>query len=476
MSKIYRVRVHVAPEVRDETRESPLRFRASDGTYYLGQDDLRLARTRGWVLEPHQELDERALPVRFLLPGGVNDPPPQSARLAVLARLLAEGRAGGDVHIRFLGRNRSVPPDGFVLDRAEGARCYVWQVVPSESLEGGQKLAERFRALRSRLADPERRVVLSLGSGGLKLFSHATVLRLLEGIGSMGDVDEIWGSSAGALVALLYCYGLSPHAIEQTGYDLYGGRYALELRPTKLGVLRSLLRDAILPATGTASAGFVDCTQGLQRMLAHYCDEIDEVRPFYCPAFNLARGETEVLTPAPVPPHLVGFMHRTDARDAALASAAVPLLFVPRDVRVGSEVMPYIDGSTTEGVPIFSPVRKWDLDREAAVESRSKLTIVYVKLSGAVRVARTGRVSKLRLLQTIASAGVETMHHRDLALVRGRPDIELVPLELLDAGTDFFETRRIPEFIRLAKETFPEQLARIEDRLREGEESSRLTA
>lgn len=470
MSKIYEVKVHVSPETGDDAWDSPLRFRSADATYFLGHEDLRLAEARGYVLETLRTYLERDIPVRFFLPhdGAVNDPPPESARLAVLSRLLAEERASGEVHIRFLGRNRSVPPDGFVLDKASGERCYVWQVVPSEDLEARPQLADRFRALRAHLAEPDRRVVLSLGCGGLKLFGHATVLRLLDTIGGAEHVDEIWGSSAGALVGLLYCYGLSPHAIEQTGYDLYSGRYNLELRPSRFQLVRNLLRDAFMPSDDTASAGFVDCAEGLQRMLAHYCDAIDPVRPLYCPAFNVLTETTEVLTPVDVPEHLADFMRQTEARDAALASSAVPLLFIPRQVKTEAGVIPYIDGSTTEGVPLHSVLRKWDADRAAGVEPREKLTVLYVKLHGSERGRRPlgGRMSKLRLLQMIASAGIETMHQRDLSLIEAREDVELLPLQLFESGPDFFETGRIPEFMRLAKETFPHQLAQLEHHLR----------
>jgi hypothetical protein len=470
LGKIYQVR---APDASgaDVERANLLRFPARDGSYYLGADDLALARASGIAIRVESEIDEHELPVRFVLPhdGAVNDPPPESARLAVLSRLLAEERATGEVQIRFLGRHRSVPPDGFILDRAGGIRRYVWQVIPGDEAGARPPVAERFRALRDHLADPRRRVVLSLGSGGVKLFAHAAALRLLESLVSAEHVDEVWGSSAGALVALLYCHGLSPHAIEQTGYDLYSGRYDLALRPSTFRMLRELLRDAILPADGSASAGFVDCAKGLERMLAQYCDSIRLVRPFYCPAFNLARNRTDVLTPGPVPEHLADFVFRADPTDAALASASVPLLFVPRNVSVAGETMPYIDGSTTEGVPLYSVVRKWDRDREAGVESRDRLTIFYVKLTGVEEqgLGPGGRMSKLRLLQKIASAGVETMYARDLELIRQRPDIRLLPLELLDSAPDFLEISRIPEFIRLAKECFPEQLDRHEAALRQ---------
>ncbi len=52
--------------------------------------------------------------------------------------------------------------------------------------------------------------------------------------------------------------------------------------------------------------------------------------------------------------------------------------------------------------------------------------------------------------------------------LRARPDVELLELDLEDSAPDFFEIRRIPEFMRHAKETFPEQLAAIEGRLRGG--------
>lgn len=459
-----------APEPGPAANEPALRFRAQDGSYYLGGEEWREARQRGVRAELLRELDESAIPVRFALPhgGAIAERPPDNARAAVLARLLAEGRADGDVFIRFLGRNRTVPPDGFVLDRAGGARRYVWQVVPKCEDEDPD-LSGRFRALRELFARPDTRVALSLGAGGLKLFGHAPVLRLLESLELADHIDEVWGSSAGALVALLYCHGLSPQAIEQTGYDIYTGRYQLPMRPSRMRVLRQLVQEAFMPFHMPDNAGFVDCAQGLARMIDTYCSAIRPLRPFYCVAFNLAECRTEVLSPQPVPPHLGELLRETDAREAALASSAVPLLFVPRRIERDGVQVPYIDGSTTEDVPLYSIARKWDLDRAAGVESRTQLVILYVKLThsqiGSTRDG--GRLGKLRLLQTVAAVGMDTMHSRDVALLSQRPDVTLLPLQLGDAGDDFFDIRRIPEYIRGAKESFPAQLAALEERLRQ---------
>jgi predicted acylesterase/phospholipase RssA len=452
--------------------DAPLRFRAMDGSYYLTGEDLARLHDQGVEPEVVRSLRESDLPVRFFLPhdGAVSNPPPEDARLAVLARLLAESRAAGEVHIRFLGRNRTPPPDGFRLDVAGGRRAYVWQVVPAEEVAARPGVSERFAALRALCADADTRVVLALGSGGVRLFCHAPAIRLFETLGCAAHIDEIWGTSAGAIAGLLYAQGLSPQSIEQLGYDLYGGRLDLRVRPSKLQFLRALVRDAVLPSGAPSSAGFVDCANGMARMLEHYCADLRPRRPFYAIAFNLAECRSEVLTPLSVPPHLSELMTETDAREAALASSTVPLLFVPRPIRRSGIEVHYIDGSTTEDVPLHSVVRKWDLDRAAGVEARRRLVILAVKLTGNLEQHRLapGRMSKLRIMQAVVAASIEHMHRRTADLMRSRPDVEILTLDLTDSSPDFFETRCIPEYLRAAKEIFPDQLAELEERLRAG--------
>jgi hypothetical protein len=130
--------------------------------------------------------------------------------------------------------------------------------------------------------------------------------------------------------------------------------------------------------------------------------------------------------------------------------------------------VPYVDGSTTEDVPLWSIARKWDLDRAAGEEKRKRLVILSAKLTSPVTQYRSlaGRFGKLRLLQTVAAAGIQTMHERDVELLSRRGDVELLRLELRDGVPDFFEVRRIPGFIRAARESFPAQLAALEKELR----------
>jgi hypothetical protein len=474
LETLVRIELEAPSREAAAVRDSLLRFRAPDGSFVLPARDLPELDRRGIRHSLLERIDASRLPVRFLpahaAPGC--ETPPEEARLAVLARLLAEGRTDGPVHVRFLGRNRSVPADGFVLDRAGGGRRYVWQVVPPSEVEGGSALGERFAALRETFARRDTRVALSLGSGGVRMFAHAPALQLLDSIGLSEHVDEVWGTSAGALAGLLYAHGLSPQAIEQTGYDLYTGRYSLALAPSKFQLMRSLVREAFAGGQDPRLAGFVDCTQNLSRMLQHYCQSLRPTRQFFALAFDLMECRSQVLTPEAVPEHLEQLLVQTDAVDCALASSAVPVLFVPKTIQRAGGATSYIDGSTTEDVPLASVIRKWDLDRAAGAERRSKLLILYVKLThGTVGFrASPKRMGKVRLLQTIASVGMDTMHRQSLALARARPDVRLLPLELSESTADFFELRRIPEYVRRAKEVFPAQLLAHERSLREEQE------
>jgi hypothetical protein len=60
---------------------------------------------------------------------------------------------------------------------------------------------------------------------------------------------------------------------------------------------------------------------------------------------------------------------------------------------------------------------------------------------------------------------METMYQRDLELISARPDVCLLPLQLPGSSPDFFEIRRIPEWVRLARDAFPEQLLELEQSL-----------
>ncbi|MEX2207415.1 MAG: hypothetical protein WEF50_14395, partial [Myxococcota bacterium] len=93
MGHVVQIKPDLSPETWTELqeRESPLRFQAPDGSFYLTDQELLDARELGLRFELVRRITESDLPVKFSLPheGAVNDWPPEDARLAVLARLLA---------------------------------------------------------------------------------------------------------------------------------------------------------------------------------------------------------------------------------------------------------------------------------------------------------------------------------------------------------------------------------------------------
>jgi hypothetical protein len=331
--------------------ESPLRFQAPDGTFYLTDSELLDARLHGLRCEEIRRIRESDLPVRFSLPhdGAVTDWPPEDARLAVLARLLAEDRANGSVHIRFLGRNRNVPADGFALDRAGGQRRYVWQIVPAEVHAARPALHDRFRRLRALCGDPRSRVVLSLGSGGLKLFAHATAIRLFETLG-MGHFAEIWGSSAGAMAGLF-----QRRASRRTRSSRWATTCTRPRRPgaapTKLQFLRHLARRAAAEQRPVGSGRRL--RRRLSRMLERYgrrraARAVPRSRSTCSKPPGASPGGTRA------PGRAAGADRRARRRARVVVGAA---LFVLRVVRRGKRDTHYIDGSTTEDVPLHSIVR-----------------------------------------------------------------------------------------------------------------------
>ena len=66
----------------------------------------------------------------------------------------------------------------------------------------------RYSTLRRLVTDENNRVVLSLGGGALHgLCGNVSLLRLLEELELRPHIEEVWGTSAGAVVGGGWCTG-----------------------------------------------------------------------------------------------------------------------------------------------------------------------------------------------------------------------------------------------------------------------------
>ena len=171
------------------------------------------------------------------------------------------------------------------------------------------------------MSTPTRRprIGLALGGGGARGVAHVGVVRALEEEGLRADV--VAGTSSGAIVGALYCYGATAdelQAFARVGIGVKLLRFGNPLRGLiKLSLLREKL-EAVLPT-----------------------DDFSCLRtPLTVTTANLQHGELRLFSEGP----LIA---------AVQASCAVPLIFHP--VEIDGEQ--YIDGGLYMNLP-SPPIRE----------------------------------------------------------------------------------------------------------------------
>ncbi|HHY39272.1 MAG TPA: patatin-like phospholipase family protein [Clostridia bacterium] len=296
---------------------------------------------------------------------------------------------------------------------------------------------------------------LALGGGGLKGAAHVGVLKVLEREGLVPDV--LSGTSAGAVVASLYCSGLSAADIERRILDLIGSD------PEGLGEvweangLFSSPRDrlsfvigsrfpkpfirAVFSIKGVMSGERVEKT--LDRVLER--KTFNEVtRPLAVEAVDLHTAElVAFVTPGSIREDLktrdLVYIYDAKLSEAVRASISVPVLFVPKEYK-GRHL---VDGGVKDNVPV-GILRQMGANVVVAVdlgkpgpsgEYDNALSILIRSLE------MTGREMTLIKLQVAA----------DLVMT---PDV---------GGVGHLEVGRIPELIKKGEETCLEALPRIRE-------------
>jgi NTE family protein len=170
---------------------------------------------------------------------------------------------------------------------------------------------------------------LALSGGAVLGCAHIGVLQALDEAGIR--ITHLAGTSAGALVAAFYAFGLSGKEIEKIAEVL---RWPDVTRPfpSRLGFLSQ---------------------EKLRKMLTDRLGDVrleDAAIPLALVATDIATGEKVVITEG-------------DLALAASASACFPGIFVP--VEIDGRLL--VDGGLVENLPV-SPLRAWGVDRIIAVD------------------------------------------------------------------------------------------------------------
>lgn len=303
-------------------------------------------------------------------------------------------------------------------------------------MSGGKELPEldrgKFRALERLVVEGGHRVVVSFGGGGLPgICGNLALAELLEQLDLRQHVEQIWGTSAGAIVGGAWASGASARsvleivqALDRRGsIDVQWGRLALAMlaRPFGRALPDGIVRgrhfyDAI--ATGLSVQTFEEC-------------EIE----FRCIA---VRDD--------------GSMARKVFRSGALApsifaSMSLPGIVVPSEV----DGQGYYDGGLLEKTPLQSPIAE-HLRRD---DGRKLLLIGTHFDNEANKVAARGFLA--RFIQTIY-AMEDVAWHYQLAEARQRDDVNLLLLNPHIDDRALFDFSRTFDNFRDSFEIFADQL------------------
>ena len=162
------------------------------------------------------------------------------------------------------------------------------------------------------------RIGVTLSGGGARGFAHIGVLQALEEQGVYPDV--ICGTSAGAIIGVMYAYGYSPDEIRQIAEE---------------SNLRKVFR-LVLPRRGLSSQDYV-----LKQLIKYIPENSFEVlqKKFYVGVTNLNAGKHEIWNEGPL-------------FELVMASSAVPGVFQPIEI----EGKYYVDGGVMNNMPAY-PIR-----------------------------------------------------------------------------------------------------------------------
>lgn len=461
-----------AQKLRKKSAKLQLYDASRPGEYYVSQTSLAEMKKSKATFQILQSYSQAELPIEVVYPARsfLFEPPDPEACTEAMTYALSKRESQQKIQLQYLGRHRHLDHESFTLDRPGGKRSYRWYI--PERPQRLTDIRKQFPKIARRFKDKNTKVIISLGSGGIRLFAHPALLKFMDLLELRPYIDEIWGSSGGAIAGLPYSLGVEPSTIEQEGYHLYNERYSFRFSPSKLEVVKNLFSDVFLASTDTMLQGFLDCQENLRQLLEKHLTVTKRTIPFYCIAYNLKERRNEVLTPEKINPnHYRTPILQTDAMDAVLASSAIPILYVPKKIKRHGVEHSYIDGGTTEEVPLLSPYRKWVRDCQEGREKRKKLLILSVNLFPTVGTSNIfthwvfKRIPVLKVLQLSATYAdlvrqARIDEHKN-TLARD-PNVTQWELKLPDTGSGIVNTKLIPKIIETAQYSFYEQLRGIE--------------
>jgi hypothetical protein len=173
--------------------------------------------------------------------------------------------------------------------------------------------------------------------------------------------------------------------------------------------------------------------------------------PFFCIAFNINEFRPEVLTPLRFDiPEYKDMIYTVDPIEAAVASSSVPVLFVPKVLKRDNKEVTYIDGMTTEMVPMISIYKKWLIDRKIGLEKRNKLFILAANVATNSIYPQTPsrRISEYAVMLIYHDAMHNAMVESQRSYIGRDPNVNVLEVNVPLSEWSNFDIYRIPKFIK----------------------------
>lgn len=203
------------------------------------------------------------------------------------------------------GARHDVPPNGVSHSHVDGK-------VDGTSTDATERPAPSPRE-KPALANGRRRpkTILVLGGGGMRGWSHIGVVRAIERMGL--EIDEIIGTSMGAVIGGLLASGRNSHAIEEVATEFSVKDYF------KLNLLKFLVKGYRHASVYKGKA----FRRALDRFLP--TDNFEELqKPFFCNALSLTSGVMQYFGLPEAP--------KVRLSDAIYASSTLPGVFEPAEL------------------------------------------------------------------------------------------------------------------------------------------------
>ncbi|MBI4970788.1 MAG: patatin-like phospholipase family protein [Candidatus Omnitrophica bacterium] len=398
--------------------------------------------------------------------------PNEAAREAVRAYALGHAVPGKTPTIVYLGRDVDLSGDreAFVLDTPGGHRRYAWKLVYENHKLPDFSIEKSFSHMKAQAEDKDTKVIMAFSGGGLKVFATATIVRFLNALGIYKELDEIWGTSGGAIAGLWYSCHIPPEKVQDYGFALYNRLFSLKLSPSKFDVIKNLFVNYCLPEKFRPSGfhGFINCTKSLTDFINAIKEDASLQKPFYCVAFNIQQLKTEVLTSEPVDPNLYNQkIHTVEPIEGAVASSSVPILFAPKTIRRNGCDIQYVDGGLEENIPLKSIYEKWVIDRKSGREKRRRLLIISSGLENENRLDlfNPKSANDRDMINISLSLLFQAIENSQRALLAQDPAVSLWDFQVPLSKYPVFDVKFIPQFYKIGYQEVASKTLEIESRL-----------